>query len=57
MNFKRNNSILNTTINQEGILRLTLNNPNNHNVLSEEMIENIQLTVDSLLLNNRHFFI
>ncbi len=46
MNFKRNNSILNTTINQEGILRLTLNNPNNHNVLSEEMIENIQLTLD-----------
>ena len=48
MNFKRNNSILNTTINQEGILRLTLNNPNNHNVLSEEMIENIQLTLDEV---------
>ena len=46
MNFKRNNSILNTTINQEGILRLTLNNPDNHNVLSEEMMQNIQINLD-----------
>ncbi len=41
-----NNSILKTTINQEGILRLTLNNPDNHNVLSEEMMQNIQINLD-----------
>ena len=46
MNFKRNNTILKSTINQEGILRLTLNNPDNHNVLSEEMIQNIQINLD-----------
>ena len=43
---KRNNIIVKTTINPEGILRLVLNNPTNHNVLSEEMMENIQLALD-----------
>tara|TARA_B100000686_G_scaffold69190_1_gene75006 strand:+ start:4568 stop:5377 length:810 start_codon:yes stop_codon:yes gene_type:complete len=46
MSFKRNNTILKSTLSQEGVLRLTLNNPNNHNVLSEEMMENIQLSLD-----------
>ncbi len=46
MSTKRNNSIVKTNINPEGILRLTLNNPNYHNVLSEEMMENIQIVLD-----------
>ena len=42
MNSKIKNSLVKTEMNPDGILRLTLNNPNNHNVLSEEMMENIQ---------------
>ena len=41
MNLK-NNDILKTTLNSDGILRLTLNNPSNHNALSEEMMFNLQ---------------
>ena len=46
MNFKKNNSIIKTSINSDGVFRITLNNPNNHNALSEEMISNIQLAID-----------
>jgi len=42
----KNNTIVKTTLNDDGILRLALNNPNNHNVLSEEMMESIQSTLD-----------
>ena len=46
MNSKINNNIVKTSINSEGIFRLILNNPNNHNVLSEEMMKNIQTVLD-----------
>ena len=32
------NSILKSSLSPEGILKLTLNSPHNHNALSEEMI-------------------
>ena len=46
MNSKIKNSLVKTEMNPDGILRLTLNNPNNHNVLSEEMMENIQTVLN-----------
>ena len=46
MNIPNNNSILKTSITSDGILHLVLNNPNNHNVLSEEMMSNMQSSLD-----------
>ena len=37
-----NNSVK-TSINNNGIFRILLNNPKNHNVLSEEMMNDLQL--------------
>ena len=41
MNIKKNNEILKSSLNQQGILRLTLCCLHNHNALSEEMMFNI----------------
>ena len=46
MSFIKNNGILKTSVNNDGILSLTLNNPKNHNALSEEMMLNIQSALD-----------
>ena len=43
---RNNNSIVKTSSNSDGILRITLNNPKNHNALSEEMMLNMQLALD-----------
>ena len=43
---RNNNNIVKTSNNSDGILRITLNNPKNHNVLSEDMMLNMQLTLD-----------
>ena len=40
MSVSRNNEILKTTIDKNGIFRLTLNSQHNHNALSEEMMLN-----------------
>ena len=53
MNVVRNNEILKTAIDQDGIFRLTLNNQNNHNALSEEMISNIQAALDESISNKK----
>ena len=45
MNFK-NNNILKTNLDTNGIFRLILNNPSNQNTLSEEMIKCIQEALD-----------
>ncbi len=42
MSTKINNSILKTSLNPDGIMKLTLSSPHNHNALSEEMMFNIQ---------------
>ena len=52
MNTSRNNLILKTSLNEDGIYRLTLNNPVNHNVLSEKMISNMQDALEESI-NNR----
>ena len=53
MNVVRNNEILKTAIDQDGIFRLTLNNQNNHNALSEEMMSNIQAALDESISNKK----
>ncbi len=45
MNFK-NNNILKTNLDTNGIFRLILNNPSNQNTLSEEMIKCFQVALD-----------
>ena len=52
MNTSRNNLILKTSLNEDGIYRLTLNNPVNHNVLSEKMMSNMQDALEESI-NNR----
>ena len=52
MNSSRNNLILKTSLNEDGIYRLTLNNPVNHNVLSEKMMSNMQDALEESI-NNR----
>ena len=46
MNIPNDNNILKSSITPDGILRLVLNNPDNHNVLSEEMMSNMQSSLD-----------
>ena len=52
MNTSRNDLILKTSLNEDGIYRLTLNNPVNHNVLSEKMMSNMQDSLEESI-NNR----
>ena len=53
MSVSRNNEILKTTIDQNGIFRLTLNSQHNHNALSEEMMLNIQNALDESVSNKK----
>ena len=39
---QKNNSLIKTSIIPDGILRLVLSNPDNHNILSEEMMSSMQ---------------
>ena len=41
-----NNQLVKTSIHSNCILRITLNNPSQHNVLSEEMMSAIQSVLD-----------
>ncbi len=53
MNTNKNNGILKRSVKSDGILRLTLSNPKNHNALSEEMMLNIQSELDDSIGNNQ----
>ena len=53
MSVSRNNEILKTTIDQNGIFRLTLNSQHNHNALSEEMMLNIENALDESVNNKK----
>ncbi len=50
MNKKKNNGILKTSTDQDGVLRLILNNPENHNLLSEEMMSNMQIALNESII-------
>ncbi len=41
MNFSKNNDIIKTSLDSSGIFRICLNNPSNHNALSNEMMNKI----------------
>ena len=47
MNDSKNNQLVKTSIHSDCILRVTLNNPSQHNVLSEEMMSAIQSVLAS----------
>ena len=47
------NNIVKTSINNNGIFRILLNNRKNHNVLSEEMMNNLQKILDDLASNDK----
>ena len=53
MNTKIKNTILKSSLSPDGILKLTLNSPHNHNALSEEMMLNIQSCLDESIKNNQ----
>ena len=53
MNTSRNDLILKTSLNEDGIYRLTLNNPVNHNVLSEKMMSNMQDALEESINNKK----
>ena len=53
MDLKKDNKILKTSISEDGIFFLTLNDPHNHNALSEEMMINIQSALDESVNNNK----
>ena len=49
----KNSTILNTSSNNTGILRIILNNPLKQNVLSDEMMTKIQEALDHSILDNK----
>ena len=53
MSTSRNNEILRTTIDENGIFRLTLDHQRNHNALSEEMMLKIQAALDESVSNTK----
>ena len=53
MSLQKNNGILKTSITQDGVFCLVLNDPDNHNVLSEDMISNIQLALNESIISKQ----
>ena len=53
MNLIKNNEILKTSITQDSIFRLVLSNPDNQNVLSEEMMSNMQSALNESINTKR----
>ena len=49
----KNSNILKTSINNNGIFKIVLDNSTNHNVLSEEMMQNLQFALDEAASNNK----
>lgn len=51
MDFKKKDNLLKTSSNSNGIFRILLNDPKNHNVLSEQMMTLIQSSLDDASIN------
>ena len=51
MNIKRNSKILDSSLSENGIMRINMNNPNNLNALSENMIDLMQKYLDTAALD------
>ena len=52
MSSRNNNSIVKTSSNSDGILRITLNNPKNHNALSEEMMSILMKAIEKASIDD-----
>ena len=53
MNNDNNKQLVKTSVHSECILRLSLSNPSHHNVLSEEMMSNIQAALEESISNKK----
>ena len=53
MNFRKNSKVLETYLNENGVMRFNLNSPENLNALSENMIDLIQNALDKASLNKK----
>ena len=51
MNYRKNSKILETHLNENGVMRFNLNNPENLNALSENMMDLIQNALDKASIN------
>ena len=53
MSSPNNTKIVKTSINEDGILRIILDNPKNHNTLSEDMMSSIQNALDEAKIDDK----
>ena len=53
MNSPNNTKIVKTSINEDGILRIILDNPKSHNTLSEDMMSGIQIALDEAKIDDK----
>ena len=51
MNYRKNSKILETSLNENGVMRFNLNSPENLNALSENMMDLIQNALDKARIN------
>ena len=53
MSSPNNTKIVKPSINEDGILRIILDNPKNHNTLSEDMMSGIQTALDEAKIDDK----
>ena len=53
MSSSNNTKIVKTLINEDGILRIILDNPKSHNTLSEDMMSGIQIALDEAKIDDK----
>ena len=53
MSSPNNTKIVKISINEDGILRIILNNPKSHNTLSEDMMSGIQIALDEAKIDDK----
>ena len=51
MNYRKNSKVLETYLNENGVMRFNLNSPENLNALTENMMNSIQNALDKASIN------
>ena len=51
MNYRKNSKVLETYLNENGVIRFNLNSPENLNALSENMMNSLQNALDKASIN------
>ena len=51
MNYRKNSKVLETYLNENGVIRFNLNSPENLNALSENMMNSLQNALDLSLIH------